>query len=198
MFELPIQYHEHVEWPARECMIVALAGRRIDATDAESSSFPLANIERVRQDLRRLFARLRPEALVSSAACGADLLALDEAGAAGIRRRVVLPFNARRFLETSVLDRPGEWRSVYESVIRDVTAKGDLVVLDSNSEGEEPYLLTNCAILGEAVRLCASSDGPVTAVLVWNNLPRGPEDVTDKFRAEAEKRGFPVVTIPTN
>ncbi len=75
-------------------MIVALAGRRIDAEAAQTASFPLANVARVRQELHDLLVKLKPLALVSSAACGADLLALDEAGALGIRRRVVLPFDA--------------------------------------------------------------------------------------------------------
>ena len=90
-----------------ESMIIALAGRRIDAADADTQRFPVENIELVRRRLRELFERERPEALVSSAACGADLIALDEAGALGIRRRVILPFDRRRFRETSVIDRPG-------------------------------------------------------------------------------------------
>jgi hypothetical protein len=40
-------------------------------------------------------------ALVCSGACGADLLALDVAGALGLRRRLVLPFEPDRFHQNS-------------------------------------------------------------------------------------------------
>ena len=76
--------------------VAALAGRRIDAPDAKEARFPPANVARVRE---RIAAALREHdvvALVASAACGADLIALDEAAKLGIRRRIVLPFRASR------------------------------------------------------------------------------------------------------
>jgi hypothetical protein len=179
-------------------MIIALAGRRIDADDAETSYFPPRNVDRVRHDLRQLFVTLRPQAVVCSAASGADLLALDEAGALGIRRHVVLGSDPVRFAESSVLDRPGDWRSIYERVIAGVDANQDLVIVGSRDGGQESYLLSNQVILNEAVSLSKSSDGKVTVVLVWNGESRGPDDVTDAFRAEAEKRGFPVFEIRTD
>ena len=70
--------------------VVALAGRRIDAADAANPFSP----RQVRGRSRSVAALLRAErieALVCSAACGADLIALEAAGALGLRRRVVLP-----------------------------------------------------------------------------------------------------------
>jgi hypothetical protein len=179
-------------------MTVALAGRRIDAPDADASSFPLENVPRVRREIGRLFERLRPTALVSSGACGADLLALEVAGALAIRRRVVLGSDPTRFAETSVVDRPGDWRPIYDQVIAEVTAARDLVIIPSRSDGQESYLLSNQVILDEAVDLSNNSDGKVIVVVVWNGEPKGPDDVTEAFRAEAEKRGFRIVEIQTN
>src|SRR5581483_516289 len=82
-------------------MIIALAGRRIDARDSASRRFPPENITMVRERLGMLFKAQQAEVLISSAACGADLLALEEAGAQGMRRRIVLPFSAERFRTTS-------------------------------------------------------------------------------------------------
>jgi hypothetical protein len=67
---------------------------------------------------------------VRSAAYGADLVALEEAGKLGIRRRVVLPFAKERFAK-HVVDRPGNWGEVYDHVIADVETRGDLIVLPS-------------------------------------------------------------------
>ena len=67
-------------------------------------------------------------ALATSAACGADLIGLSEAGKLGIRRRVVLPFSREKFRAESVIDRPGEWGHLYDMVLDEVSAMGDLVI----------------------------------------------------------------------
>ena len=86
--------------------VVALAGRRIDAPDAPIRFSP-RSVESVRGLLRAYFTEGGASCLVSSAACGADLLALDVAGSLDMRRRVVLPYSPERFRETSVTDRKG-------------------------------------------------------------------------------------------
>src|SRR4030095_8073400 len=108
-------------------MIIALAGRRIDAPDAATPRFPVENTEVAARRIHELLEAQGATALVSSAACGADLLALVEAGALGIRRRVVLPFDRKRFREISVVDRPGEWGRLYDDVLDEVSSNGDLV-----------------------------------------------------------------------
>lgn len=74
--------------------VVALVGRRIDAVDTNESRFPLEAVPTVRRRLADLFVRERAVTIVCSAACGADLLALEEAERLGLRRRIVLPFSA--------------------------------------------------------------------------------------------------------
>src|SRR5689334_3365039 len=54
-------------------MIVALAGRRVDKSDAQEPRFPLRNVDLVRTRTRELLRNKDATALVSSAACGADL-----------------------------------------------------------------------------------------------------------------------------
>lgn len=178
-------------------MVMALAGRRIDRANAVHPRFPAANTDLVRGRLRSMFERLRPEALVSSAACGADLLALDEAGIVGIRRRIVLPFESEHFRRTSVLDRPGGWGSLYDRVTEEVRASGDLVILESGAEGDDAYAAINSALLDEAAKLASASEGKLTAALVWDQRPRGNGDLTQGFGEEARRRGWPVVEIAT-
>jgi hypothetical protein len=78
-------------------MIIALAGRRIDAPGTEVTRFPLENVRLVQKRIRELFVELDAEVLVSSAACGADLLAIGEADRLGMSYRIVLPFEASHF-----------------------------------------------------------------------------------------------------
>ena len=84
------------------------------------------------------------KALVSSAARGADLLALEEAGNLGMRRRCIPPFNRKRFRETSVVDQPGDWGNLYERIVDAVEANGvlELIICDrlSYSRGSQVSL----------------------------------------------------------
>ncbi len=94
-------------------MIIALAGRRIDEEGTDTPRFPLENIRFVRERLKTLFEENDAKALVSSAACGADLLALDVAGEPGLRRRIILPSKPEKFRKSSVTDRPRKWGEIF-------------------------------------------------------------------------------------
>ena len=89
--------------------VVALAGRRIDLPEAQVPRFPLENVQEVGRRICEALYEMHAVALVCSAACGADLVALEQAKQLGLRRRIVLPFAPERFRETSVVDRPGDW-----------------------------------------------------------------------------------------
>jgi hypothetical protein len=186
-------------------MIVALVGRRIDPPDADVARFPAANAGLVRERLHALFSEIEATALVSSGACGADLLAMDVAGELGLRRRMVLPFESERFRAGSVADRPGDWGSLFDRVAAEVAADGGLVVLGEESEPNAAYAAANFAILDEAQRLAsehlgAERPGPraeVLAVTVWDGRSRGPGDLTAAFANAARARNLPVTQVPT-
>ena len=177
-------------------MIIALAGRRVDAIDASQPRFPLRNVETVSIAVRALFKQHGATAIVSSAACGADLIGLSEAETLGLRRRIVLPFNREKFRDTSVVDRPGEWGEVYDRILDDVEANGDLVVIDSVPD-DEAYSTVNRVILDEAIGLELERTEPVGTVLVWDGVSRGETDYTAEFGAEARKRELAVFEILT-
>ena len=177
-------------------MIIALSGRRVDALQAEPPRFPLQNVDRVKDEVRRLLQDKQATALVSSAACGADLIALSEAGSLGLRRKVVLPFERARFRETSVVDRPGDWGALYDQVIDEVEGKGDLLVL-GKSESDDPYGATNKVILDEAIALAGQTQEKVGVLLIWEGASRGKEDFTESFGTEARKSGLNVFEVLT-
>jgi hypothetical protein len=189
--------------------IVALAGRRVDPPEADTPRFPPENVGLVRERLGSFLAERRAAALVCSAACGADLVALEVAGALGLRRRVVLPFSPERFRETSVVDRPGDWGPLYGRVIEAVTQAGDLVVLEDAGEGGAAYAAANERILDEALYLAgipaeagSEATGPVPpdpaiAIIVWEGRSRGEDDTTERFATSARRRGLEVYEILT-
>lgn len=180
-------------------VIVALAGRRIDAPGAAEPRFPLENRHVVAQRLHQALARLQPRALVSSAACGADLLALQAARGLGIRTRIVLPFDPDRFRSTSVVDRPGDWGVLFDQLCNSAQARSDLVILGL-PQGEAAYRAVTERILDEALVLARSLGGQshgITAIVVWDRASRGPGDLTAEFKALAHTRGFVITEIDT-
>jgi hypothetical protein len=184
-------------------MIIALAGRRIDALSATTARFPLERCAAVRERISAVLLEQQATALASSAACGADLLALDVAGQLGLRRRIILPFEPARFRASSVIDRPGEWGSLFDQIIREVKEVGDLVVLHEEQEDEAIFLRANRVILDEAQKLVPqvpperASSHPLHAVIVWEGKPRGEGDITADFANEAHARSIPVTEILT-
>lgn len=186
-------------------MIIALAGRRIDATDATTPRFPLQNAAAVRERIHAFLVDRKATALVCSAACGADLLALDAAGELGIRRRIILPFEQNRFRAASVTDRPGEWGALFDRITKEVQAAGNLVILNDEGANDEIFATTNRVILDEALTLAHQTPhykrdqaaNSVLAVLVWDGQPRGEGDLTVDFADEARARGLPVLEIAT-
>jgi hypothetical protein len=174
--------------------VIALAGRRIDAPDADPPRFPLKNVPIVRSRLAGLLSAEHAEALVCSAACGADLIALEEAERLGLRRRIVLPFPPKRFRETSVTDRPGDWGSVFDRLVAAAEAAADLVNLNSTGDDNTAYAAANQTIIREAEALArATSDGPplrLVAVIVWEGSARTETDASGGLRSLARQAGF--------
>src|SRR5581483_6589595 len=123
--------------------------------------------------------------------CGADLLALEEAGELNWRRRVILPFHRDRFRETSVTDRPGNWGPLYDYILNAIEPN-DLLI-EPAGRGTDNYEAVGLSILDEAARLAAACGSPQSAVLVWDSVDSGPGDLTYRFAATAKERGMDVL-----
>ena len=177
-------------------MIICLAGRRIDAVDAEQRRFPSENVAMVQQRIGAALEGHGATVLVGSAACGADLLALTEAGQRGLRCRVILPFNREKFRETSVMDRPGDWSALYDRVMDEVEKKGDLLVIAAGSE-DEAYAKTNHAIVDDALSIGNIVEEEVAAIVVWDGKSRGQGDLTEEFSHYAKSKGIRIVEVST-
>jgi hypothetical protein len=179
-------------------MIIALAGRRIDAPGAKAIRFPLSKVGEVKEKLKALFISIKPKALVCSAACGADLLALQVAGELGIQRSIVIPFDEQLFKSTSVTDRPGDWGVLYDTTCVAAATEEGIEVLDYPQNEDETYRRTNIDILEKAKALAEKyGSGDLTAVIVWDGKSREEGDITDHFRKEAKARGFTIHEVFT-
>ena len=178
-------------------MIVAIAGRRVDADGATPARFPPVNAARVGAEIEATLRQRGALAVVCSAACGADLLAADAAGKLGIRARIILPFAAARFRDTSVVDRGGDWGPLFDRVVGRARAAGDLVLM-AEPEDHAGYQAANREILNQAQKLAnEGSDRRLLAMAVWDGQSRGEDDLTAAFLKEASQRHLPVESILT-
>jgi hypothetical protein len=180
--------------------IVALAGRRIDAEDTNPARFSSRNIPAVRERLARLFEQEGALAVVSSAACGSDLIGLEEAERIHIRGRIVLPFSREKFRATSVVDRPGEWGASFDHLVDLAEENGDIVILEQNNDADAAYAAANKLILHEAKMLAQTMPGGphrLVAVIVWEGQPRPDNDLTDDFKTAAIEAGFTLHVVLT-
>src|SRR5262249_46351212 len=176
-------------------MVIALAGRRVDAPNAAAPRFPLENAVNVRKQIREFLQAHDAYALVCAAACGADLLALEAAGEMGLRRRVVLPFHKATFRASSVTDRWGDLGERYDQVIAEVEAAGDLVEFAHDKDDGQTYFTGNKDILDQARNLAQELNCDAYALVVWNGESRGADDVTGHFKEEAASYGMGVAEV---
>ncbi len=178
-------------------MILALAGRRIDAPDTKHRRFPVENTKLVQTRIRVLLEEERPQALVSSAANGADLLALEVAGDLAIERQIVLPFPPEIFRATSVTDRPGEWGERFDRILADLGGEEHVICLEYPIKTRAAYVATNRAILERAQLIASREHDTLAAVIIWNGEPRGEQDETFEFKRAAESAGILVREVRT-
>lgn len=174
--------------------VVALAGRRIDAAGSSDRRFPIDRINQVRADLQSLFEQENVGFLVCSAACGADLIALDLAQKASIGYRIILPFSAERFRQSSVVDRPGDWGLLFDQIMRKVP-RGALIVLPGVAADGDVYAGANKEIIRQAA-ITAAPDTAL-AIVVWEGQPRRGSDATASFLKLAEEAGMKSKVVRT-
>ncbi len=154
----------------------------------------------MRVRLRELFLRYGAVAVVCSAACGADLLALDVAGDLLLRRVVVLPFDPATFRRVSVVDRPGgeeTWGFLFDRIVA-CLPDADLVVLPGDADRDDAFDAANGRILSVAQSLSDTLHAQLVAVIVWEGVSRGTDDVTARFAADARERGVTLEELSTS
>lgn len=64
-------------------------------------------------------------------------------------------------------------------------------------EGQEGYLETNLKLLDRGQQLAGENGVAAEALVIWNGVSRGPDDVTAHFLHEAKSRKMTVLEIST-
>lgn len=173
--------------------VVVIAGRRVDAHGALAPQFPLSSVPAVAAALAKFFQQVQVTTLVSSGACGVDLLAIQAAARLGARTRLVLPFSPEQFKKSSVTDRPGDWEGLFDAAVRRAAEMNDLVVLEL-PDNEQAFLDANQHLIDAALN--AAGQDPPHGVVVWNGARPGGVDVTADLARRAIAADFILHTLP--
>lgn len=150
---------------------MVVAGRRIDAEDAEAPRFPLARVHEVRSRIREAMLEYGPAWL--------------------------LPFGVDAFRKRSVTDRPSDWGPRFDRLVHELQLQGNVIDLDLNPAGEDVYEYANLAIIDQALSLSDGDAAQVRAIVIWEGRPRGPDDTTAAFADAARNRGIEVRSVLT-
>lgn len=180
--------------PAEKRAVACLAGRRIDLPRESDERFPLANAPAVYDALVATIQRVRIDHLFCSAACGADLLALEACERLNVGATIILPFSPDLFRPLSVMDRPGDWGPRFDRLVTSAREAGELVELGLSVDDADAFERTNVEIVNRTAREKAKFH---YAIIVWEGASRGEGDVTRDLRDRAVGRGFLAVEVPT-
>ncbi len=135
------------------------------------------------------------DALISSAACGIDLIGLKIAEALKLSATIILPSEPDQFKSTSVIDRPGQWEQLYDSVIARAQENGTLRVLDLKGL-RHIHKEVNRRIIEEGLNQSGSKSG-VLAVAGWEGQSKGDKDNTADFIKKAVDLGLLIKEVST-
>jgi hypothetical protein len=100
-----------------------------------------------------------------------------------LKQRIILPYRGDWFVADSVLDRPGRWGTLYESVCGEAKATRNLVTLHKPRGTEEAFRATTDRIIEDALGLAkrespANPAAELAVLIVWEGAPRGADDMT--------------------
>ncbi len=174
--------------------VAALAGRRIDMQHAGHVRFPLAEDDKVFEKIIRRFRKEQVKHLVCSAACGADILALEVANKISIPATIILPFAPHIFREISVTDRPGNWGERFDRILGASHGRNDIIVLGLGTDDEHAFSKTNSQIIHSTL---ISRYHRKLAFVVWEGKSRGKDDSTAEFINMALSKGLEKMSVLT-
>lgn len=153
--------------------VVVFSGHMIDRADRPQARFPASKAasakERIQAQLD-LWQISASDRVISSAACGSDILFLECCLDRQITPQVLLASPKEDFIQSSVAFAGPEWIRRFEQVC----ARSTVCILGQAfaDQGLNVYARTNLWIVQKAENWIASSNAEGFALLVWNGVRR--------------------------
>ncbi|HEV2046134.1 MAG TPA: TRAFs-binding domain-containing protein [Chthoniobacterales bacterium] len=170
--------------------VIVFAGHMIDRPDRASPRFPGDLESAVAKEVREKIDTLQPGFGFSSAACGSDILFLEEMLDVDAEVSVVLPYEQEQFIRDSVDFIPNSsWRSRFDRVLeratRVITASPQKLEI-----GGVAYEFCNDVLLGLATIHARQLDTNLVPLAVWDGMmgdgPGGAASAVQRWK----RRGY--------
>lgn len=152
-------------------VVLVFAGHMIDQPGRPKPRFPPALEERVRREIADRLRRHPAKIGYSGAACGSDILFLEEMQRQGAEVQVVLPFPRDEFQKASVDILPGaNWGKRFKRVLEQ--AAGVSVASEHRASGSAvAYEYSNLIQTGLARLRAQMLDSELIPLVVWDGRP---------------------------
>lgn len=161
--------------PMRPHCIVAFAGHMIDQCNRAMPRFPSYAEPAVRTRIGAVIRRLSPAAVVSSAACGGDIIFAEEALKLDTRLYVILPFeNQHDFLEHSVEYAGNQWVDRFAHVC-DHATPAPLFVKSGGYTGDHNFEDNQRALIFFAMGVAAAQNLPLKSLILCDEAQLGTQ-----------------------
>ncbi|MBN1435073.1 DUF4071 domain-containing protein [Candidatus Fermentibacterales bacterium] len=151
--------------------IIVFAGHMIDRPGRAFPRFPPGLEPGARDELRKRLGGHDRVIGFSSAACGADILFLEQLGEMGAETHVVLPFEEQQFIEESVVyAQDGAWVPRFRRVME----RARTITIASPCKTDDTGLAfeySNMILLGLAMMKRRELEGSILAMALWDGLP---------------------------
>jgi class 3 adenylate cyclase len=167
--------------------VCVFSGHMLDKADQETPRFRLADIGRVRSEISDFFDSGSIGVAYSSAACGSDILFLEEAQSRGIESIIVLPFSPEEFRKSSVSFAGQDWENRFDRVLESAS---HVINLDDDptAPGSIAYTYTNRYLDGAALLRARALDTETCCLAVWDHSKSRVGGGTSEIASHWESR----------
>jgi class 3 adenylate cyclase len=151
--------------------VVVFSGHMLDQPGRKRPRFPLSSEKKAAGEIAAVLKRLDARIGFASAACGADILFLEEMLRLGGEINVILPFEKEAFAETSVDIIPGgDWQRRFNRVLKQ--AKTVITASEHRFSGNPvAYQYANSLQHGMAILRARMLDTDVIPMVLWDGKP---------------------------
>ena len=147
--------------------VCVFSGHMLDREGRQTPRFQAADIKRVQSEISQFFDSNQIGITYSSAACGSDILFLEEANRRGVESIIVLPFSPENFRKSSVSFAGPDWERRFENVLASANKVINLDD-DASAPGAIAFTYTNRYLDGAAMLRARALETETCCLAVWD------------------------------
>jgi hypothetical protein len=177
--------------------VLLFSGHMVDRPDRARPRFPASMVPAADRAIEQELARLctgQTDRAVTSGASGGDLLFARRSLQRGLVVEIYLPFERKRFIETSVAPGGTSWIELFDEVLAHARTRLHVLSDDADDDEENAYARCNRAMLQRALELAG---GPVDLICVWDGSAGDGPGGTDHMVQAVRTQGGHVHWIDT-